>query len=83
LSGDRSAVSTGHDVKAESAGLRSSGLETYGSGGGGIPHTAIIDTFPQLWALAAIGKVRIDTERVPLADVERARHGKTSLAVGL
>ncbi len=83
---------TGHDVKAESTGirlveigemagptisllaaaLRSSGLEIYGSGGGGIPHTAIIDTFPQLWALAATGKIRIDTKRVPLADVERA-----------
>src|SRR6516162_8809847 len=50
--------------------LRSSGLELYGSGGGSIPPKAIFDTFPQLWALAASGKLRIDTEQAPLAEVE-------------
>jgi len=83
---------TGHDVKAESSGvrlveigdmagptvsvpaaaLRSAGIEIYGSGGGSMPHTAILDTFPQLWALAAAGKLRIETETVALADVEQA-----------
>jgi NADPH:quinone reductase-like Zn-dependent oxidoreductase len=83
---------TGHDLKAESSGvrlvqigemagptislsaaaLRSSGLELYGSGGGSIPHAAIFDAFPQVWALAASGKLRIDTEPVPLADIENA-----------
>jgi NADPH2:quinone reductase len=87
---------TGHDVKAESSGirlveigdmagpvvslpaeaLRSSGIEIYGSGGGGIPHTAILDAFPQLWSLAAARKLRIDTETVPLAEVERAWNRK-------
>jgi hypothetical protein len=38
------------------AALRSSGIEIYGSGGGGsIPPNAILETFPQLWALAAEG----------------------------
>ncbi len=83
---------TGHDVKAESEGLRlieigdmagasislsaaalrSSGIAIHGSGGGGIPHTAIFETFPQLWALAASGKLRIDVERVPLGEIESA-----------
>jgi NADPH2:quinone reductase len=83
---------TGHDLKAESSGvrlveigemagptislsaaaLRSSDLELHGSGGGSIPHTAIFDTFPQVWALAASGKLRIDTEPVRLADIGNA-----------
>lgn len=53
--------------------LRSTGLEIYGSGGGGIiPPKAIIDAFPQVWALAADGKLQIDVEPVPLADIENA-----------
>jgi hypothetical protein len=53
--------------------LRSSGLELYGSGGGSsIPHTAIFETFPQLWALTASGKLRSDTEPVALANIEKA-----------
>lgn len=84
------AAVTGHDVMAESSGirlieigemagprislsaaaLRSSGMEIYGSGGGSIPHTAIFEAFPKVWALAAGGQLRIDTETVPLADVE-------------
>jgi NADPH:quinone reductase-like Zn-dependent oxidoreductase len=83
---------TGHDVKAESDGLRlieigdmagasislsaaalrSSGISIYGSGGGGIPHTAIFETFPKLWELAASGKLRIDVEPVPLSEIESA-----------
>ena len=84
------AAVTGHDVMAESSGirlieigemagprislsaaaLRSSGMEIYGSGGGTIPHTAIFEAFPKVWALAAGGQLSIDTETVPLADVE-------------
>ena len=84
------AAVTGHDVMAESSGirlieigemagprislsaaaLRSSGMEIYGSGGGSIPHTAIFEAFPKVWALAAGGQLSIDTETVPLADVE-------------
>ena len=86
------AALTGHDVRAESRGvrlieigemagpaislsaaaLRSSGIEISGSGGGGVPHSVIFDAFPKMWALAASGGLRIDIERVPLADVESA-----------
>jgi NADPH:quinone reductase-like Zn-dependent oxidoreductase len=62
----------GPTISLSAAALRSSGLEIYGSGGGSIPHTAIFDAFPQLWALAAGGRLRIDTEPVALADVETA-----------
>jgi NADPH:quinone reductase-like Zn-dependent oxidoreductase len=86
------AALTGHDVRAESRGvrlieigemagpticlsaaaLRSSGIEISGTGGGSFPHSVIFDAFPKVWALAASGQLHIDTERVPLADVESA-----------
>jgi NADPH:quinone reductase-like Zn-dependent oxidoreductase len=86
------AALTGHDVRAESRGvrlieigemagptislpaaaLRSSGIEISGTGGGSVPHSVIFDAFPKMWALAATGQLHIDTERVPLADVESA-----------
>ena len=86
------AALTGHDVRAESRGvrlieigemagptislsaaaLRSSGIEISGGGGGSVPHSVIFDAFPKVWALAASGQLHIDTERVPLADVESA-----------
>jgi len=62
----------GPTISLPAAALRSSGIEIYGSGGGSIPHTAIFDAFPQLWALAAGGKLRIDTEPVPLAEIQSA-----------
>jgi len=63
----------GPTISLSAAALRSSGIEIYGSGGGaGIPHTAIFETFPQVWALAASGKLHIDTEPVPLAEIENA-----------
>jgi NADPH2:quinone reductase len=62
----------GPTISLSAAALRSSGIEIYGSGGGSIPHTAIFDAFPELWALAAGGTLRIDTESVSLADVESA-----------
>jgi len=62
----------GPTISLPAAALRSSGIEIYGSGGGSIPHTAIFDAFPQLWALAASGKLRIDTEPVSLAEIESA-----------
>jgi len=37
-----------------------------------VPHTAIIEAFPQIWALAADGTLHIDTEPVALAEVEHA-----------
>jgi NADPH:quinone reductase-like Zn-dependent oxidoreductase len=62
----------GPTISLSAAALRSSGLELYGSGGGSIPHTAIFNAFPQVWALAASGKLRIDAEPVPLADIGNA-----------
>ncbi|HJP85725.1 MAG TPA: zinc-binding alcohol dehydrogenase family protein [Gemmatimonadaceae bacterium] len=62
----------GPTVSLSAAALRSSGIEIYGSGGGSIPHTAIFDAFPRMWALAANGRLRIATEPVSLSDVERA-----------
>ena len=62
----------GPTICLSAAALRSTGIEIYGSGGGGIPHTAIFDAFPQLWALAGSGKLHIDTEPVPLAEIENA-----------
>lgn len=59
----------GATISLPSGALRSSGLELYGSGGGSIAKEAIFETFPQLWALAAGGKLRIETEPVPLAEV--------------
>jgi NADPH2:quinone reductase len=62
----------GPAITLPAAALRSSGLELYGSGGGSVPHEAIFEAFPKLWALAGAGKLRLQTEAVPLADVERA-----------
>jgi len=62
----------GPTISLSAAALRSSGIEVYGSGGGGIPHAAIFETFPQIWALAASGKLRIETEPVPLREIEAA-----------
>jgi NADPH2:quinone reductase len=62
----------GPTISLPAAVLRSSGLELYGSGGGSISPKAIFETFPQIWTLAASGKLRIDTVRVPLANVEAA-----------
>ena len=62
----------GPTISLRAAALRSSGIEIYGSGGGSIPHTAIFELFPQLWALAVGGKLHIETEPVPLAEIEDA-----------
>jgi NADPH:quinone reductase-like Zn-dependent oxidoreductase len=62
----------GPTIALSAAALRSSGLELYGSGGGSVPHEAIFEAFPQVWALASSGKLRIKTEPIPLADVEHA-----------
>src|SRR6266851_2676082 len=62
----------GPTIALSAAALRSSGLELYGSGGGSVPPQAIFEAFPKIWALATGDKLRIKTESVPLADVERA-----------
>jgi NADPH:quinone reductase-like Zn-dependent oxidoreductase len=62
----------GPTTSVPSAALRSSGLEIYGSGGGSVSFKAILETIPQMWAVASSGKLRIDVEGVPLADAEQA-----------
>jgi NADPH:quinone reductase-like Zn-dependent oxidoreductase len=62
----------GPTISLSASALRSSGIEISGAGGGSVPHSVIFDAFPKVWALAASGQLHIDTERVPLADVESA-----------
>jgi NADPH2:quinone reductase len=62
----------GPSIALSAAALRSSGLELYGGGGGSVPPAAIFEAFPQIWALAASGKLRIDLEQAPLVEVEVA-----------
>lgn len=61
----------GSTIVLASATLRSSGVELYGSGGGSFTPQAIYETFPKMWALVASGKLHIDVDPVPLADVEK------------
>lgn len=61
----------GATIALPAATLRSTGVELYGSGGGSIPRRAVGEVLPQLFALAARGTLRIETEPVALADVER------------
>jgi hypothetical protein len=62
----------GATISLPSAALRSSGLELYGSGVGSVSPQTVFETFPQMLALAAQDKLRIETESVALADVENA-----------
>lgn len=61
----------GSTASVPAAVLRSAGLEISGSGGGSISQQAIFELIPQMFALAAQGKLRMDIEPVPLADVEK------------
>ena len=63
----------GPTITLTGAALRSSGVEIYGSGGGGIiPPKVVLETMPKVWELAIAGKPQIDVVRVPLSDVEKA-----------
>jgi len=62
----------GPTISLSAGALRSSGIGIFGSGGGSIPHRAIFETFPRVLALAARGKLRIDTEPVSLSEIESA-----------
>ncbi len=60
----------GPTVSLPATALRSSAVEIYGSGGGGVvPPQAIFEAIPQVWFFAAQGKLRMDIEKVPLAEV--------------
>ena len=52
--------------------LRSSGLEIYGCSAGTAPIERVMETIPQLVELAASGKLSVDVETIPLAEVESA-----------
>jgi NADPH2:quinone reductase len=64
--------SAGPAISLPAAVLRSTKLEILGSGSGAVPPlNVIVDSYHQLMARAASGELRIDTERVPLADIGR------------
>jgi NADPH:quinone reductase-like Zn-dependent oxidoreductase len=60
----------GPTISLPGAALRSSGIEIYGSGGGSVPRHAIAEAIPEILERAARGELKLETKRVPLADVE-------------
>jgi NADPH:quinone reductase-like Zn-dependent oxidoreductase len=68
-------------ISLPAAALRSSGLEIYGSGGGSVSWQAIQETVPQILDHAARGLLRLETEQIPLRDVEAAWNKKSERRV--
>jgi NADPH:quinone reductase-like Zn-dependent oxidoreductase len=64
--------SAGKTISLPGATLRSVDLTLLGSGFGAARLDAILAAIPTLFSLAATGKLKIDVEPVPLADVEAA-----------
>ena len=65
--------SAGPAISLPAAVLRSTKLEILGSGSGAVPPLdVIVESYHQLMACAASGELLVDTERVPLADIENA-----------
>ncbi len=65
--------SAGPSISLNAAALRSSGLEILGAGTGSVPsRDVILDAYNQLMDLATGGRLHIDTQRVPLSEVEDA-----------
>ena len=66
----------GPTIQLASGTLRSAAIELYGVGGGSVPKEVMqkvpTEILPQLFDLAATGKLKIETEIVPLKDVARA-----------
>ncbi|MFD2872021.1 zinc-binding alcohol dehydrogenase family protein [Mucilaginibacter ximonensis] len=66
----------GQTITLPGAVLRSTGLELVGSGGGSISKEAMralyTDVVPEIFQLAAEGKLLIDTEIMPLASISEA-----------
>lgn len=79
--------SAGSAMSLPAAALRSSRLEILGAGTGSAPASPEmwIEAIRQLMANVASGALRIDTERVPLADVEEAwqrdQHGRRAVII--
>ncbi|MGI4827506.1 MAG: quinone oxidoreductase family protein [Janthinobacterium lividum] len=59
-------------IQMSAAWLRSSGVELIGSGLGSLSSSAILDALRTMYDAYAKGHFKIETEAVPLADVERA-----------
>ena len=65
--------SAGPTISLSAAVLRSSGLEILGGGSGSAPSLdKLLDAYHQVLSRVASGELRIQTESVPLADVEIA-----------
>lgn len=64
--------SAGRTITLPGSVLRSVDLKLLGSGFGSVPLDSILTAIPELFKMAAAGKLRIDVEPVPLADVEAA-----------
>ncbi len=70
--------SAGPTISLSAATLRSSGLEILGSGSGTAPPLdTLLDAYRQVLSRAASGELRIETEPVPLHDVESAWQRKS------
>ena len=64
--------SAGPNISLPAAALRSSALEILGAGSGAMPPMETIrSTYDQLLARASAGELRVETETVPLADIEK------------
>jgi NADPH:quinone reductase-like Zn-dependent oxidoreductase len=79
--------SAGPAISLPAAALRSSRLEILGAGTGNAPASPEIwlEAVRQLMSNVATGKLRIDTERVPLREVEdawqRDQHGRRTVII--
>lgn len=66
----------GPTITLKSGTLRSTPIELLGVGGGSVPKEeigrAMTEVLPKLFSLAAEGRIRIDTEAIPLANVSEA-----------
>lgn len=63
---------SGANISLPSAALRACGLQLMGSGTGSIPMERLVRTVSELMRAVVPGHLQIETEAVPLADVEEA-----------
>jgi NADPH2:quinone reductase len=70
--------SAGTTITLLAAALRSSGFEIMGGGSGTAPSIEVLrDAYHQVLSRASTGELRVETERVPLVDVESAWERKS------
>ncbi|MGB3870438.1 MAG: zinc-binding alcohol dehydrogenase family protein [Flavobacteriales bacterium] len=62
----------GRSIQLAAGTLRSSAIELMGSGGGSVSPSAMAAVIPKIFALAEQGILTIDTEVLPLSDVQAA-----------